>query len=1060
MKSFKSVTTLSGLLVFAVAAVVYILSAEPTGSLWDCGEFILGAYKMEVVHPPGAPLFMLVGRMFITVAELISDTEAHPENIAYAVNVMSGIFTALGAMMVCWVTMILGKLSLVGRKGETTTAQNIALAGAGVIAGLSMTFATSIWFSAVEGEVYAMSTFFTCLTLWSMVKWYNLPDEPGNDRWLVFVVFAAALSIGVHLLSLLTFPALAILYYLKKYENPSFKGMLLASAVGLVFIVAMQSLVITGIAQMWRQMELMMVNGLGLPFHSGLVPTLLVLIGIFYFGIRYTSNRTKTDKIGMIVCLAIYALTAFGAKGIVLAAVAWAVDRFFLRKTSAHAQQLMVVAGMMAVVGFSTIGIIVIRANVDPPINMNSPSDPIRLLSYVNREQYGERPLLYGPSFAAKPIDNVIEERYGQVVKMENGKKVERYEIVDERLTYKYNNADKQLFPRMGDDTQNRPEKYRMWINKPTGKPNFFDNVEFFFKYQLGWMYWRYFAWNFIGRQNDEQGYYAWDKTAGHWESGIPFIDSWRLYPMEKLPDVRKNDPTRNHYYFLPFILGILGLLFHFKQRPNEFFALFVMFLITGIGIIVYSNQPPNEPRERDYVLVGSFFTFCIWIGMGALWIFESLRRKMGQTGAAALAVVLGLIPPIIMGAENWDDHSRAGHYGARDYAANFLESCAPNAVIFTYGDNDTYPLWYAQEVEGIRTDVRVVNLSLIQVDWYINLLRRRINDSPALNLTIPAEAYRGRLRNAVFNFNQGDNQPEMSALAWLKYIGEDHPVNTQGGRVLETVMPTKNVYLEVDSVKAVQIGTYDPESGLPFVKKIPLKLPNRQYITKDELAILDVIASNINDRPVYFAVTCRPEKMFGLQDYMELEGLSLRIVPVKSESEKGLYTYGFGRVDLETVYDNVMNKFRWGNFDKLDTHVAYSYGPSIQSLRVVMMRTGRRLIDAGEKDKAIALMEKYFEAFPNFNFPYDWNTLQMINVMVEAGGYEKAKPHIEILARNVAQQLAFHETLDPSRLTQGGDFEQEHSLAVNARDLLLQMVGQQNDEEFLKKIQGIFQGL
>lgn len=1060
MKSFNSITTISGLLVFVTAAVVYILSAESTGSLWDCGEFILGAYKMQVVHPPGAPLFMLVGRMFITVAELVSDTKAHPEYIAYAVNVMSGIFTALGAMLVCWVTMILGKLSLVGRDGATTSGQNIALAGAGIVAGLAMTFSTSIWFSAVEGEVYAMSTFFTCLTLWSMVKWYHLPDEPANDRWLVFVVFAAALSIGVHLLSLLTFPALAILYYLKKYKNPTTMGILLASVVGMVLIVAIQSLVITGIAQMWRQMELIMVNEFGLPFHSGFVPTMLVLVGIFFFGIRYTSNRKKADKIGMIASLAIYALTAYGAKGLVLIGVAWAVDRLFLRKTSAHAQQLMVVAAMMAVVGFSTIGVIVIRANVDPPINMNSPSDPIRLLSYVNREQYGERPLLYGPNFDAEPIDNIIEERYGQVVKEVNGKKVARYEIVDEKIDYKYRPNDKHFFPRMGDNTQGRPEKYRMWINKPSGEPNFLDNLEFFFKYQLGWMYWRYFAWNFIGRQNDEQGTFAWDKTAGHWESGIPFVDEKRLYPMEKLPDVRKNAPSRNHYYFLPLILGLLGLMFHFKQRPNEAFALFVLFITTGIGIIVYSNQPPSEPRERDYVLVGSFFTFCIWIGLGVTSLFTSLQNKLGQAGAAALAVVLGLIPPIIMGAENWDDHSRAGHYGARDYAANFLESCAPNAIIFTYGDNDTYPLWYAQEVEGIRTDVRVVNLSLIQVDWYINLLRRKINNSPGLKLTIPAEAYRGRLRNAVFSFNQDNNDPEMNALDWLKYIGEDHPVNTQRGRVLETVMPSKNIYIEVDSVKATQIGTYDPASGLPFVKKIPLKLPNRQYITKDELAIIDVIASNINERPVYFAVTCRPEKMFELQNYMELEGLALRIVPVRSESEKGLYVYGFGRVDLQTVYDNIMNKFRWGNFDKLDTHVAYSYGPSIQSLRLVMMRTGRRFKDAGQNDKAVALMEKYFEVFPDFNFPYDWNTLQMISVMVEAGGYEKAKPHIEVLAKNIAQQLAFHQTLEPARLDEGGDFEQEHSLAVNARDLLIQMLEQQKDEAFLKKIQDMFQGL
>ncbi|GIV32377.1 MAG: membrane protein [Saprospiraceae bacterium] len=1057
MRSFKSLSTITGLLVFAIAATVYVLSAESTGSLWDCGEFILGAYKLEVVHPPGAPLFMLVGRMFITVAELISDTKAHPEYIAYAVNVMSGICTALAAMLLCWVTIMLGKLALVGREESPTTAQAIAIAGAGLIAGLAMTFSTSVWFSAVEGEVYAMSTFFTCLTLWGMVKWYTLPDTPTHDRWLVFVIFSAALSIGVHLLSLLTFPALGILYYLKKYREPRFIGMLVASFVGLLFIPAIQGLVITGIPKMWRQLELLMVNGLGLPFHSGLVPMLLVLFGIFFFGIRYTTYRKPADRIGFLVSLGIYALAAFGAWGLALAAVAWMLDKWVLQKTSPHLQQIMVVSAMMTVIGFSTIGIIVIRANVDPPINMNVPSDPIRLLSYVNREQYGERPLLFGPNFDAQPIDNIVEERYGQVVKEENGKRVERYEIVDERVTYKYDNKDKQFFPRMGDDTQGRPEKYRLWINKPTGKPNFFDNLKFLFRYQLGWMYWRYFAWNFIGRQNDQQGFYAWDKTSGHWESGIEFIDEMRLYPMDKLPEARAKDPSRNHYYFLPFILGLLGLFFHFSKRPNEAFALLVLFLVTGIGIIIYSNQPPNEPRERDYVLVGSFFTFCIWIGMGALWLFDWLASKINPSGAAALALAAGLVPPIIMGTQNWDDHSRHGHYAARDYAVNFLESCAPNAIIFTYGDNDTYPLWYAQEVEGIRTDVRVVNLSLIQVDWYINLLRRRINDSPPLKLTIPAEAYRGRKRNAVFYYNPSENDKEMNAIDWLRFIGEDHPLQTQRGRPVESYMPSKKVYIEVDSVKAVELGHYDPAEGLPFVSRIPVQLPNRSYLTKDEIAILDVIASNINSRPVYFAVTCRPEKMFGLQDYMELEGLALRIVPVKSQSERGLYTYGFGRVDTETVYNNIMNKFRWGNFDKIDTHVAYSYGPSIQSLRVVIMRTARRLKDKGENEKAIALVEKFFEAFPNFNFPYDWNTLQVLSVMVEAGGYEKAKPHIEILARNIAEQLAFHQTLSPDRISEGGDFETEHTLALNAKDLLLKMVEDQNDPEELEKLQKIF---
>jgi hypothetical protein len=718
---------------------------------------------------------------------------------------------------------------------------------------------------------------------------------------------------------------------------------------------------------------------------------------------------------------------------------------------------MILMSALVSMVGFSTIGVIVVRANADPPINMNRPSDPIRLLSYVNREQYGERPLLYGPHFDAQPIDNIVEERYGQVVKEENGKKTARYEIVDEKLSYKFNNSDKQFFPRMSDDSQGRPEKYRAWIDKPTGSTNFFDNVEFLFRYQLGWMYWRYFAWNFIGRQNGEQGYYSWDKKSGHWESGIKFIDEARLYNMDKLPETMKKHQAKNHYYFLPLLFGLLGVWFHFRKRREEAFGLLGLFIITGIGIIIYSNQPPNEPRERDYVLVGSFFTFCIWIGMGVLAIYDLLKDKISGAGAAAIGTVLALSAPLIMGAENWDDHSRANHYGARDYASNFLNSCQPNAIIFTYGDNDTYPLWYAQEVEGIRRDVRVVNLSLIQVDWYIDLLRRKVNDSPPIKLTISGDSYRGRQRNAVFYYNPSGQDQERSLTDVLRFIGENHPLSTATGRKLESYLPTKNVYIAVDSTAAISTGAFDTKDSLQMLSKIPITLPNRSYMTKDEIAVLDVIASNIWDRPVYFAVTCRPDKMFGLNDYMQLEGLALRIVPVKSQSEQGMIQYGYGRVATDILYDNVMNKYRWGNFDTHETFIDHSYGPSIQSQRVVILRAARRLVDKGQHEKAINLLEKYLQAFPNFNFPYDWNTMQILNTMIDAGGYDKAKPHLEILAKETFEHLTFYESIDPKFTERDGSFGQDYALAMNAKDLMLQAVKKQGDTAFLQKLEEMF---
>ncbi len=1114
MNSLKTISNITGWLVFAIAAFVYYQTAEPTGSLWDCGEFILGAYKQEVVHPPGAPLFLLVGRLFIWLAETFSDTKAHPENIAFAVNFMSGICTAFGAMFLAWVTIILGKLSLVGREGETDGGQNFALAGAGLVAGLSMTFTTSIWFSAVEGEVYAMSTFFTCLTVWSMLKWYNLPDEPRHDRWLVFTVYAAALSIGVHLLSLLTFPALAMLYYFKKdiqfskfsymalrillaagllvamvvvasgasgilmkglgallmlglaiylpwKGEDKYIGALGAFAVGFLVIAATQKLVITGVANMWAWMELQMVNGFGMPFNSGLIPTALVLIAIFFFGMRYASGKGKVDLILVSSLSIIYGFFAFGWLNLLVSPVAALLFYFGLRNADRHLMQVLMFSALMSVVGFSTIGVVLVRASVDPPINMNKPADPVRLLSYVNREQYGERPLLFGTDFDANPVDNEITPRYGQVVKIVDGKEVHSYEITDEKVSYKFKPEDKHLFPRMGDDSQNRPEKYRAWVDKPTGRITFADNMTYLFRYQFGWMYWRYFAWNFIGRQNGEQGYYSWDKKSGNWESGIKFIDDMRLYKARNVPDSMKNDLSKNHYFFLPLIFGLLGLAFHFFKKPEDATAVMAMFLITGLGIIIYSNQPPNEPRERDYVLVGSFLIFCIWIGMGVLAVYNLLKDKIGGMGAAGLATVLALSAPYLMGSQNWDDHSRAGHYASRDYAANFLNSTQPNAIIFTYGDNDTYPLWYAQEVEGIRRDVRVVNLSLIQVDWYINLLRRKINDSPPIKLTIPADAYRGKKRNAVYYIANQD-QGEMTATKALELTGVD---KTSKNNRVDAIFPSGNIYIPVDLSKAGELFGINPGDSLALADRIPLKMPfhktgnpDLSYLTKDELAVLDVIASNINDRPVYFAVTCRPDKMLGLEDYMQLEGLGLRITPIKSQSEQGLYVYGYGRVHTDLLYDNVMNKYKWGNFDTHPTFIDRSYGPSIQSIRVVMLRGARRLAEKGEKEKAVNLIEKYLQSFPHYNFPYDWNTMQMLNVMVQAGGYEKAKPHLQTLANETKQQLTFLNGLDPDLTGKDGSFEQDLQLFMNVKDLLTKSVESQKDEAFKKELDTMFE--
>lgn len=1003
--SFKTLNNITGWLVFGIAAIVLSMAAERTGSLWDCGEFISGAYKLQVVHPPGAPIFLMVGRLFAWIGSLFSD---NPSNIAFAVNLLSALCTAAAALFVCWSTTILARLALDGRGHEPVGGHALAVAGAGLVAGLTTAFTTSIWFSAVEGEVYAMSTFFTAMTLWAVLKWYNLPDTADADRWLVFAFYSTALSIGVHLLSLLTFPALAMFYYFKKAKKPTVWGTLLAAGVGVVFIVAIQKLIIAGIPEFWAFFDKMMVNSFGLPFYSGIVPVLLIFGGAIWFGLQ----RAKKAGNGLL-------------------------------------QRLIVGLGLVVIAYFSY-GMVIIRATANPPINMNDPSDPMRLLPYLNREQYGERPLLRGPHFDAKQKDIVefkSEPRYGRVG--------DRYEEVDEKMDVVYSQRVQTLFPRMGDNTQGRPALYRRWIDKPSGEPTLGDNIEFFWKYQLGWMYWRYFMWNFAGRQNGEQGYFSWDPSAGNWISGFDFIDEGRLGNQKELPDFQKNNQARNKYYLIPFLLGLVGLFFHYQRRPRDFAAIMALFIITGIGIIVYSNQPPNEPRERDYVLAASFFTYAIWIGLSVLAIFDLLtkRLRLSETLGSGAATLLALSAPLLMVTQNWDDHSRHEHYASRDYASNFLNSCEPNSIVFTYGDNDTYPLWYCQEVEGIRTDVRVVNLSLIAVDWYINQLRRAVNNSPAIELSIPQEKIRGYKRVQIPFYSPNDApEREMPLAQVLKFLGDDHKLPTQGGRDFDSYLPTRKISIPVNKAEMIANKIISPNDSL-IADTMHFDLGNdKAYLIKDELAILDIINSNFSKRPIYWAVTCREDKLLGLSDYLQLEGLTLRLVPKRTPGAMDAYgIIGSGGVDTETAYKNIMEKWRWGNFDQKRLFVDRSYMPSLQTMRVVFIRLARQLVVEGKKDKAIALVDKYFEVFPEYNFPYDQFSAFLADVYFRAGANDKAAAKIREIAKTIAQSLRYYESLSPD--FQKG-YKQENDFALGTAQTLMRMADDLKDEALKKDLQ------
>lgn len=1008
MQSLKKVTNITGLLVFLITLVVFYHSAERTGSLWDCGEFVLGAYKLQVVHPPGAGLFLIIGRLFAWAATLVSD---NPSDIAFAINLMSGICTSVAAVMIAWITIMFGKLTLAERNENTTPAQNMALGLAGLVAGLATAFSTSIWFSAVEGEVYAMSTMFTAITLWAGTKYYFTDDENSASRWLVLSLFVSGMSVGVHLLSILSLPAIAMMVYFKKYKEHNLKGFILAVLAGVLAIVFVMKIVIVGIPTLWKNMELFCVNTLGMPIHSGLIPTILIVGGLAYLALKYAHQRQS------------------------------------------QMMQILAVSAILITIAFSTVGVVVIRAAADTPINMNVPDDALRLLPYLNREQYGERPLLSGPHYDASPVNVTREDRYGRVG--------DKYEVVDEKYDYVYKKSDKITFPRIGHTEMSRPALHRMWreaLNGDSkGRPGMGYNLQFLWHYQLNWMYWRYFMWNFVGRQTFEQGYYPWDLSKGHWMSGIKPLDEARLYNMDNLPDTIKNDESANKYYFLPLIFGLLGVFYHYRKKKKDFYTLLVLFVITGIGIIIYSNQPPNEPRERDYVLVGSFMTFCIWIGMGVLALFDILSKKLGQMPSAALAGLLVLTAPVIMGFENFDDHSRKHHFAARDYASNFLYSVEPNAIIFTYGDNDTYPLWYAQEVENIRRDVRVVNLSLIAVDWYINKLRNKVNDSEPLKLTLSENEYRGKNRNQIYfaNPRQEDLSAPLNVFEAFRML-KDPQFQYDGQRYLTS----KNIYLPVDREKYLSLGVQTQIDSSEWADNIVFRFPESAgYFLKDDLAVMDVIASNFYDRPIYFAVTCQPNKILGLNDYLEAEGLALRISPTKVRTKSQLPTiYGYGDIDEERVYDNVMNKWQWGNFDQKKLYVDKSYLAAVQAMKLMILRASLEFSRKEKHVKAAELANKYFEAFPHMNFPYDYTIISFINILVEAGDFESAKKHLGILAEETRQYIDFYDSQTRTKVLES--FGQDLQSRMATIQEIFTVSKRVEDPAFEEEMKSLLQGL
>ncbi len=1052
---FKKLNIITGWLVFLVAAWTYIVTIEPTSSFWDCGEFIATAYKLEVGHPPGAPLFMILAR----VASAFVD----PETVPVAVNILSALASAFTILFLFWsITHMAYKMAT--REGrELTNGALIAVLGSGIVGALAYTWSDSFWFSAVEGEVYALSSFFTAIVFWAILKWESEADQAHSTRWLILIAYLMGLSIGVHLLNLLCIPAIAFVYYFKRYEVTP-KGIITTFIVSAVILGAIQAVIIPGLVKVAGSFELLFVNDLGLPFNTGVLIYALLLIGGIVWGLWHTQRTQK---------------------------VLW---------------NTVILGVSVILVGYSTYAMIVIRSTANPPIDENNPENVFNLLSYLNREQYGDRPLLMGQFWDSPYADErkdgtpvhtatYLVEKGGRTVKKfydrwsaahfveENpGHEVRHeYVVTDPRKGTEvvYDPDFTMLFPRMYSSQQSHVNAYKDWSEfkgtpmrttdregKPTiiRKPTMGENLRFFFRYQMDWMYWRYFMWNFAGRQNDVQGHG--NIMDGNWLSGIKAIDAERLGNQDQLPSSLTNNKALNKFYLLPLILGLIGLVYQLMRHLRDWSIVMLLFFFTGVAIVIYLNQTPYQPRERDYAYVGSFYAFAIWIGLGVFALFDAARSLtnrelglaagtvfglgmlrllldgddghgvsyailyMGAVGigavglfmllgrvmrqeavTAVLATGLGLVVPGVMVADGWDDHDRSNRTPARDLAADYLESCAPNAILFTNGDNDTFPLWYAQEVEGIRTDVRVVNLSLLNTDWYIDQMRRKAYDSEPVPFGMAPEKYRQGTRDVVAIIPQGKaGYRDLKEMMDFASNDRNMQVLFQRG-VKDAWFPTDKFSIAVDSATVFGNGTLSIKDTANWARSVNWQI-KRQVLLKNHLMVLDLLANNNWERPIYFAVTTGPDSYIDLQDHFQLEGLTYRVVPVYSPNRNPNLQ---GRVATDVMFKNVMEKFKWGNMDtEGDIYLDENILRMTTNLRLQLSSLAEALIDEGRKDEARQVLDLSLEKMPERNVPFDRILLPTVEAYYAIGDSAKADALNERIFTIMEENLTWMLSLEP----------------------------------------------
>lgn len=953
MKEYKFVNKLTGWVVFLISAVVYLMTIEPTTSFWDCGEFITTSYKLEVGHPPGAPVFMIFGRFFSLFAG--------PENVAKMINIMSALASAFTILFLFWTITHLA-FKLVANAEKVTRGNIVSVMAAGVVGSLAYTFSDTFWFSAVEGEVYAFSSMLTAIVFWAILKWENTADKPFANRWLIFIAYIVGLSIGVHLLNLLAIPAIVFVYYFRKYEVTR-KGIIWAMVASVVLLGVIMYGIIPGVVTVASWFELLFVNTFGLPYKSGALFYIALIIAAIVYGIRYTVKKKM---------------------------VLW---------------NTVIVGITVILIGYSSFALIIIRSAAAPPMDQNSPKDMFSLLYYLNREQYGQRPLFHGQYYNS-PLNP--QERYKEgkpIYSQIDGK----YVITDRRVIPNYDEKFKTLFPRMWSSMDPAHEQdYVQWGNikgrriqhrnesgqtETIVKPTFGENIRFFFRYQVGHMYFRYFMWNFAGRQNDIQGHGG--TLYGNWLSGVKFVDEMRLGSQDNLPDRFASNKARNTYYFLPLLLGLLGIFFQYnrgKEGKKSLWVVFLMFFMTGLAIVIYLNQYPHQPRERDYAYAGSFYAFTIWIGLGVLAISETLKKYMKEPLAGGIAGLATLIlVPGIMAAENWDDHDRSGRYTARDLGANYLKTCQPNGIIFTNGDNDTFPLWYNQEVEGVRTDVRVCNLSYLQTDWYISQMKRQAYESAPLPFSLNEDQYRQGTRDIIYLMDNPRISRDFIGLKEaVNFIADDNPATKLQQADNAAYLPKKVLKFKVDKDAVIRNNVVRPQDYDKIVDTITIDLTNKSYLPKDEMMILDLLATNNWERPIYWAITVGSNKYMNLQDYFQVEGFGYRFVPLKGEGSEDRMSFGTVATDL--MYDNLMNKFEYGNMNDPSVYIDENNARMMTNIRNSFNRLATGLVNEGKQDSAVAVIDRCFELIPQDIVPFEFFSLGLIENYFRAGAPEKGR--------------------------------------------------------------------